>query len=259
MSNEEEIEKLSKAILQFRGILKTTRKAAVLARTKEEIKKLSEQLDRLKPGASAQLLRDGQVSQDDKSHSNEVDKTKTMKVISRYSVEPVHIACNDNAVNVIAMMIKAWDQDFSAALSEKHVQLYFSHAAERDSHFRLYDLIARHLDGLIKSYDDFYTAPDNEYKQQFWDAKERNSRQFLNESVGHLNKIKDFWQGLDDDIQSGGTTCLNKSETIVMDKQYEGKSFLDGKTAEEAISLAATFYKEGLALVNLPVLKKKEV
>lgn len=255
MSDEEEVERLSKAILQFHGILKTTRKAAVLARTKEEIKTLSEKLDRLRPGASIELLRSNQSPQTAKAS----DKIDNMKVISRYPIKPVHVACSDNAVNVIAMMIKAWDTDFSSALSEKHVQLYFSHAAERDSHFRLYDTISRSLDGLIKSYEDFHSAPDNEYKQQFWDAKERNSRQFLNESVGHLNKIKEFWQSLDDDIRSGGTTCLNKTETILMDRQYEGKSFLDGKMVEEAISLAATFYKEGLSLINLPVIRKQNI
>lgn len=255
-----EIERLTRLIKQFQGIAKTSRNAKMVAEAKAEVKKLTEQLEQLSPAAKKNLDSVPTAKAEASSFAGlgTAERLRSCKVLSRYTLIPVHIACTEEDVNVISMLLNAWEKDFSSVMSEKHVKLYFSHAAERDSHFQMFNSISHNLDGLMKSYDDYNNAlPNTEFKQQFRDTKERNTRQFLYEAVGYLNKIKDFWVNLDDDLHSGGNTCLNQRDVIAVETKYENPSFLNGKTVAEAISTAATFYKEGLGLLS-PLLQKNK-
>lgn len=261
VNDNAEIERLTRLIKQFQGIAKTSRNAKMVADAKSEVKKLTEQLENLDPNAK-KLLDNSQSTKPETSSfsgAGVLEKLRSSAVLSRYALTPIHIACTEEDVNIIAMILHAWEKDFASVMNEKHVKLYFSHAAERDSHFHKFNSISHSLNGLIKNYDDYNNAPPNsEFRRQFRDNKERNTRQFLYDSLTHLNKIKDFWVNLDDDTQAGGSTCLNQKEVIILEEKFESPSFLNGKTVAEAISLAATFFKDGINLLSLPLVQKNK-
>lgn len=259
MNKEDEIARLKKLMKQFQGIVNTSRDPQTIARSKKELQELTHKLDALQPGASHKTLQKTNSSAKQKSSIalSLPEKMAKSKIFSRYEITPIDASCTNMEVSVIALILKIWDDNFSSAMSEQHVKLYYSHAAERDSHFRYYNNISRSIDILIKVCKDYQSAPNEEFKQQFREVKERSIRQFLYDSINQLEKIEEFWQKLAADTEQGGSICLNQNDTIHLSGAYENKGFLDGKTVKEAIALAAELFNEGVGFISLPNIKKK--
>ena len=259
LTNEqkEEVIRLDKLRKQYEGLIKTSRNADQLHRSKIDLKKIYDRLQELCPdGVPASLSGGGNLT--GSSPRNVNDRLVDYEILSEFKVGRITPNCDDDEINLLGMIMKIWEEEFIPALLDSHTKLDFSFSSERDSHYSILENLKRQQKLLINSIEDYSAASREDLKAQLREMKQRHARHLMHESAVFLKKVIQFWKTVKDDIQHGGMGCTNKNEEILFDRKFETATYLNHRTVERAISMAVTFLTEALEVLNLPELPVKK-
>jgi len=253
----EEIQKLQKLIKQYEGLIRISKNVEQLTRTKRELKKIKDRLEILCPdGIPDNLVANSTSSASASSHRSPDEILNSKPALQDFSFEKACTQCDDTDVNLLHTVLKIWEEEFIPALGA-HVKLEFSLANERDAHYANLENIKRQLKILIDTSEDYVNSTNEDMKTQLREMKQRYTRHYLQEGYNFLKKIKEFWQQINEDAQSGGTLCMNKTEPILFNKQFETATYLHGVSATEAILKGYSFVNDAIEILNVPSLPKK--
>ena len=248
----EEVIKLQKLSKQYEGLIRTSRNPEQLKRSKIELKKIVDRLEELCPDG----VPDNLGAPQQKSLSD-AEKLQQYELLSQFSVEKASPNCDDKDVNMLSTILKVWEAEFAPANSDSHVKLEFSLSAERDSHYAILENMKRSLKTLVETIEDFHRATRDDFKAQLRDMKSRYTRHYLSEGMAFLKRLREFWKKIDDDIASGGQSCLNKEDDVRFNRKFEEATFFEGYTVAKVVSSSNLFLNEAIDSLNLPDIARK--
>ena len=250
LTEEEELElkKLLKIDRQYAGIMRTSPNPEAKRRAGIDLKKVRDRIHELCPDGVPENLTITQAA----PKKTTAEKLQQYEILSQFSIQKTSLNCDDKDVNMLATVLRVWEDEFVPAIGDNHLKLEFSLSQERDSHFAILENIKRSLKQLINTIEDFALATREDFKAQLHDMKLRYTRHYLSEGIAFLKRIKQFWQKVDEDIQDGGQFCLNAEEIIEFNQRFESATFLEGYSASRVVSTSVVFITEAIDSLNLP-------
>jgi len=248
----EELKKLKKFEKQYEGIIRTSVNGQQQQRAKIDLKKIKDRINEIDPKS---LYTDTTI--DSKSGNDSgVNPLAKYSVLSMFQLEKASPNCTDLDINLMHTIIYYWEKIFMIALGDKHVKLDFSLNAEREAHYPMLTNLKRYHKAMVDTIEDHAKATREDAKNQLADMKRRYGRQFLNDGVVFLRKVKEFWDAIDQDIKSHGIKCNNARDHLSFDLRFEEESFLKGSTNSEVIAKSVIYLAEGLSALRLPEIPK---
>jgi len=254
----EEIQKLQKLVKQYEGLIRISRNTEQLNRTKVELKKIKDRLEILCPnGVPDNLVIETTLAgASSKRDPHEILKSKP--TLSDFPFQKACKHCDDVDVNLLHTILNVWEEEFVPAMGDAHIQLEFSLANERDAHYSNLENIKRQLKILVDTTEDYTNASKEDMKVQLREMRQRYTRHYLQEGYNFLKKIREFWNKLSNDVQSGGTLCMNKDDMIHFNKKFETATYLNGLSAKDIIVKGFIFLCEAIEILNIPSLPTKK-
>ena len=243
-----ELQKLLKMDRQYAGIMRTSPNPEAKRRASIDLKKIRDRIDELCPDGVPETLTIPQVA----PKQTVAEKLQQYEVLSQFSIQKTSLNCDDKDVNMLAMVLRVWEDEFAPATGDNHLKLEFSLAQERDSHFAILENLKRNLKQLTNTIEDFALATREDFKAQLHDMKLRYTRHYLSEGIAFLKRIKAFWEKVDEDIQNGGQSCLNPEEIIEFNRHFESATFLEGYSSSKVVHTSVVFITEAIDSLNLP-------
>lgn len=250
-SDSEKIEKLRKTIKQYEGIVRTSTNADTISRLKKELAKMNNELKLLVP-EGYEYEEPAQTTA--KRKKSIPEKINEYSMLSSFNFSAFVQGNDEEDIEILAFIMKYWEEEFMPALGESHIKLEFSLSAERDHHYMEVENINRELGIMKESVEDYLQAIREDVKMQMRETKRKHSRYLLFEAAKFLKKQKEFWQKIKDDITFGGQTCLNPGDKIYFDPKFEKATYFEGYSVKEVIERAILYMEEAIDLLNLPEL-----
>ena len=250
----EELTKLKKLEKQYEGLIRTSRSAEQLQRTKVDLRKIKERIEELDPHG---LFEAAPQIDSPKKSSNEPDFSK-YALLKRFPMEKISPSSTDKDVNLMFTILRAWEGVFMTALFDKHVKLDYSLNNERDTYYALLSNCKRYERMFAETQEDYNTATRDDAKVQLLEMRRKYARQYLNEGAVFLRKLKDFWADIDEDIKGHGAKCTNRNELIDYDTRFEEHSFLNKQSVATVVQKSVVYLKEAIDVLRLPEIPKQE-
>ena len=249
-----EVTNLQKIIKQCEGIVRTSQNAAIQHRVKIDLKKAKERLEFLCPDGIPDELVYSDKREAKKVNLREVIKEYSM--LAHFPLEKISPHCEDDDVNLLSTIIKTWDSQLSPAVSDQHIKLDFSMSSEREYFHREIENLKWQMKGLGDSIEDHFLMIREDAKDQLREMKLRQSRNFINTGSTFLKRLRNFWLKVHENIQQGGSLCMNCDDLITFDKNLEVFALLDKKPIREVVEMLTIYLEEALEVLNPPDIKK---
>ncbi|MES0490365.1 MAG: hypothetical protein ABUK01_10260 [Leptospirales bacterium] len=250
----EELTKFKKLEKQYEGLIRTSRSAEQLQRSKVELKKIKERIEELDPHG---LYEAAPTLDDGKKSSNEPDFTK-YTLLRKFPMTLICPSSTDKDVNLMYTILRAWEGVFMTALFDKHVKLDYSLNNERDTHYSILANCKRYEKMFAETQEDYNIATRDDAKSQLLEMRRRYARQYLNEGATFLRSVKNFWADINEDIGNHGTKCTNRTELIAYDPRFEEHSFLNSQSVATVVQKSVVFLGEGIDALRLPEIPKTD-
>ncbi len=250
----ERIEKIRKTIKQYEGIVRTSSNQETISRIKKDLAALNNELKVLAPEGYEFEERVGRTG----SHKKSIpEKITAYSMLSAFVYSPFVVGNDDEDIEILAFIMKYWQEEFMPALGDSHVKLEFSLSAERDHHYMEVENLNRLLNVMKQSVEDYAKAIREDVKMQMRETKRKHARYLTFEAAKFLKKQKEFWERIRDGIAMSGQSCMNPLDKIVFNKKFEKATFFENYLVREVIDRAILFINESIELLNLPELPEQ--
>jgi hypothetical protein len=258
MTPEEELKRLNRVIRQFECVYKTTKDAMQKRRVTDELKKLKSYRDQLE---SFHELDPEAV--EDPSEPDEIAGLVYLRLIlasqegKRPAKELSQEAYGSQELHHLALYLAFFEKEFLALLSETKLKLDFKHSLERDSFYHRFENLRRLFQDLRddNSSVDAYLGHKHEEDMRRRSFKKR--RNVVVEADKFLRSLMHFTGALLEEIQTQGSVCLNRDETLHFDR-LEGDRYLEGVVVHEALAQLDNFAAEVIGYLNVPQIESQE-
>jgi hypothetical protein len=241
---QKEIKKITRAIKQYRLILKTTVDPQQQARARKKLRELQAYKNRL---IATFEVDDVQAGEDGDERTYEENDFIT--IIKAIHPEKVGY---DMEVHELKLYLDFFYIEFLAIFSERKMKLDFKYSLDRDNFHQQFLGIKRRLDdyiqeciriknGLVKK------EVELEMRRRIIKIK----RNLFIETHRFFKAVQIFADDISVDLNTDGLKCLN-GDQIISFEFIEEKRYLEGYSVVEAFVELLIFTKEVLAFLNIP-------
>lgn len=245
----DELKHINKAIRQYEIVLKTTRDAFQKERVKKELSRLRNYREKFEHVYSIV---------DDDDDGTDWDLFSGFRFLSQNVTINEDNDFLDQEINAVRSIVRFFEKEFLAFLTERKLKLDFKYSLERDGFYHLYqDLMKRILDFE----EEIKMINESKYKDnalmEIKNRRLRKRRVIIIETDKLFRRCKHFAEEILKDIEKSGVACLNPDDRITFES-LEGMRFLQGMTVHDALFALDTFSAETIGFLNLPEIVVQE-
>ncbi|HEQ72556.1 MAG TPA: hypothetical protein ENN69_08710 [Spirochaetia bacterium] len=245
----DELKQINKAIKQYEVVLKTTRDPMQKQRVSKELSKLKNYREKFEHVYSIV---------EEESDPGEWNEFDGFRFLSQNVTLDDETEGRDREVIAIRGIIRFFEKEFLAFLTERKLKLDFKYSLERDSFYHLFqDLMKRIMDFE----DEVKIINEGKYTEkalsEIKNRRLRKRRVLIIETDRLFRRCRHFTREIITDIEKGGVSCLNHEDTLHFER-LEGIRFLEGMTVHDALLALDTFAGEIIAYLNLPEIVVQE-
>jgi len=245
----DELRQINNAIRQYEVVLKTTKNEAQRQRVRKELSKLKSYREKFEHVYSIV---------DDETETGERNEFEGYRFLSQHVSVEANINIHDQEINAIRSIVRFFEKEFLAFLTERKLKLDFKYSLERDGFYHLYqDLMKR----LLDFEEEIKVIDGGKYTEnaitEIKNRRLRKRRVLIIETDKLFRRCKHFTEEIIKDIEKSGVACLNH-ETVIHFDQLEGLRFLEGMTVHQALLALDMFAGEIISFLNLPEIVVQE-
>ena len=257
MTPEEELKQLNRLIRQFEAVYRTTGDPLQRERVNRELKRLKTAKNQIE---SFHELDPQGIREDE-----EYEELQGMDFLKRIlamapkgrTSEAAEVR-EDPEQFRLSRYLQFVEDEFLPLLSETRLKLDFKHSLERDGFYHRFGNLRR----LFADLDDESSRMDPYFAEKHAeDIRQRSfkkRRSIALEADKFFRSLVRFSGNLIDDINQGGSICLNYGDTLQFDRKLEGNRYLENQSVRDALGQLNDLATEIVKFLNVPRIESQE-
>ena len=251
MTPEEELVRLNRLIRQFESVYRTTGDPLQRERVSRELKRLKTEKQNIESFHELDQQRFQEQPVADELQGLEFLK-RILELVKPEDESPADQDAEDHEQVYLSRYLQFFEKEFLPLLSETKLKLDFKHSLERDGFYHRFGNLRRLLHDLRDEgsrMDPFFVEKHADDLRQRSFKKKRN---IALETDKFFRSLLKFTTELVEDINHGGSVCLNAGDTLHFDRKIEGLRYLEGHAVRHSLEQLNSLAKEIVSFLNVP-------